>query len=126
MFISKKVIFQSYIVFSMCVLSLPGLIILIYFVIPKLQTFSKFLYNLPDDWLENMVFFRHHYLYVLCVILENMAINSFFTIVALENCPSLSGPHIVSLCFIEQSILQFSGFTTLMCFYLMLFTSWYS
>ena len=45
----------QYLVFGLSVVCLPGLIIL-YLAIPKIQIFTKFLYKLSDDWLENMVF----------------------------------------------------------------------
>ena len=97
---------------------LPGLIIL-YLAIPK------FLYNLSDDWLENMVlshsylFSTHHYLYMSSVIFGNMAMNSFCTAILLETCPALSGSYIllVSIYPIVQEILQFCSFTSLMCVY---------
>ena len=106
---------------------LPGLIIL-YLVIPKIQIFTKFLYNLSDDWLENMVlshsylFSTHHYLYMSSVIFGNMAINSFCTAILLETCPALSGSYIllVSINPIVQEILQFCSFTSLTCVYFML------
>lgn len=82
---------QLYFVFSLCVISLPGLLIIIYLIVPKLQSFCQFLYNLSEDWLEKMVlshsnhFSKHHYLYVLSVIFGNMAINSFCTTFLIEN-----------------------------------------
>ena len=99
---------------------LPGLIIL-YLAIPKIQIFTKFLYSLSDDWLENMVlshsylFSTHHYLYMSSVIFGNMAINSFCTAILLETCPALSGSYIllVSIHPIVQEILQFCSFTSL-------------
>ena len=66
----------QYLVFGLSVICLPGLIIL-YLAIPKIQIFTKFLYNLSDDWLENMVlshsylFSTHHYLYMSSVIFGN-------------------------------------------------------
>ena len=35
-----------------------------------------------------------------------------YSYILIENCPSLSGSHIASLCFIEQSNLKLSGCTT--------------
>ena len=108
---------------------LPGLIIiLLYLAIPKIQIFTKFLYNLSDDWLENMVlphsylFSTHHYLYMSSVIFGNMAINSFCTAILLETCPALSKSYIllVSIHPIVQEILQFCSFTSLTCVYSML------
>ena len=104
---------------------LPGLIIL-YLAIPKIQIFTKFLYNLSDDWLENMVlshsylFSTHYYLYMSSVIFGNMAINSFCTAILLETCPALSGSYIllVSIHPIVQEIVQFCSFTGLTCVYL--------
>ena len=109
-------------------ISLPGLIIL-YLVIPRIQMFTKFLYNLSDDWLENMVLFHsylfstHHYLYMSSVIFGNMAINSFCTAILLETFPALSGSYIllVSIHPIVQEILQFCSFTSFICVYFMLF-----
>ena len=117
----------QYLVFSLSVISLPGLIIL-YLVIPKIQIFTKFLYNLSDDWLENVVlshsylFSTHHYLYVSSVIFGNMAINSFCTAILLETFPALSGTYIllVSIHPMLQEILQFCSFTSLTCVYFML------
>ena len=90
----------QYLVFGLSVISLPGLIVL-YLVIPKIQIFTKFLYNLSDDWLENVVLFHsylfstHHYLYISSVIFGNMAINSFCTAILLETYPALSGSYIL-------------------------------
>ena len=117
----------QYLVFSLTVISLPGLIIL-YLVIPKIQMFTKFLYNLSDDWLENVVlshsylFSTHHYLYMSSVIFGNMAINSFCTAILLETFPALSGSYIllVSIHPIVQEIVQFCSFTSLTCVYFML------
>lgn len=59
----------QYLVFGLSVISLPGLIVL-YLVIPKIQIFTKLLYNLSNDWLENVVsyhshlFSTRHYLYM--------------------------------------------------------------
>ena len=50
---SQKLILIQYLVFGISVLSLPGLIML-FPVIPKVQAFSKFLYNHPSDWSEKM------------------------------------------------------------------------
>lgn len=117
----------QYLVFGLSVISLPGLIVL-YLVIPKIQIFTKFLYNLSDDWLENVLlshsylFSTHHYLYMSSVIFGNMAINSFCTAILLETFPSLSGSYIllVSIHPIVQEILQFCSFTSLACVYFML------
>ena len=117
----------QYLVFGLSVISLPGLILL-YLVIPKIQTFTKFLYNLSDDWLENVVLFHsylfstHHYLYISSVIFGNMAINSFCTAILLETFPALSGSYIllVSIHPVVQDILQFCSFTSLTCVYFML------
>ena len=71
---------------------------MVYLVIPKVQIFTKFLYNLSDDWLENVVlshsylFSTHHYLYMSSVIFGNMAINSFCTSILL--IISFNTPHI--------------------------------
>ena len=79
---STEIKIIQYLVFGLSVICLPGLIIL-YLAIPKIQIFTKFLYNLSDDWLENMVlshsylFSTHHYLYMSSVLFGNMAINSF-------------------------------------------------
>ena len=109
---STKIDIIQYLVFGLSVISLPGLIIL-YLVIPRIQMFTKFLYNLSDDWLENMVLFHsylfstHHYLYMSSVIFGNMAINSFCTAILLEIFPALSGSYIllVSIHPIVQEIL---------------------
>ena len=125
---STKIDIIQYLVFGLSVISLPGLIIL-YLVIPRIQMFTKFLYNLSDDWLENMVLFHsylfstHHYLYMSSVIFGNMAINSFCTAILLETFPALSGSYIllVSIHPIVQEILQFCSFTSFTCVYFMLF-----
>ena len=124
----QKIDIIQYLVFGLSVISLPGLIIL-YLVIPRIQMFTKFLYNLSDDWLENMVLFHsylfstHHYLYMSSVIFGNMAINSFCTAILLETFPALSGSYIllVSIHPIVQEILQFCSFTSFTCVYFMLF-----
>ena len=101
---------------------------MIYLVIPKIQIFTKFLHNLLDDWLENVVlshsylFSTHHYLYMSSVIFGSMAVNSFCTLIMSETFPALSGTYIVlvSIHPILQEILQVCSFTSLTCVYFML------
>ena len=108
-------------------ISLPGLIIL-YLVIPKIQICTRFLYNLSNNWLENVVlshsylFSTHYYLYMSDVIFGNMAVNSFCTAILLETFPALSGSYIllVSVHPIVQEIVQFCSFKILTCVYFML------
>ena len=50
-----------YLMFSLSVVFFPGLII-VFFVIQNIQTFSRFLHNLPSDWLEKMHFVIHIFL----------------------------------------------------------------
>ena len=122
---STELVVTHYLLFCLCVISLPGLI-LILLIISKVETFSKVLYNLPNNWREKIVWShshplsRHHYLYVLCVIFGNVAINSFCTAFVLENFPTLSSSCIVPVSIIERNILSLCGFTTLMCFYFLL------
>lgn len=115
----------QFLVFGLSVLSLPGLIML-FLVIPKVQAFSKFLYNHPSHWSEKMtmsysyLFFKRKYLYISCVIFGNMAVNSFFTALFLENFPTSTGSYLVSLSPILQDVLQLCSFSSFLCFYLIL------
>ena len=113
-----------YLLICLSVMSLPGLI-LIYILIPKVQTFSQLLYNLTDNWLENLVSFHlflysgFHYLYIICVIFGNMALTSFFAAFLFEYFPTLCSSHIVSTS-VVYNILHFFSFATFMCIYFML------
>ena len=73
-----------YLIFSLSVIFLPGLIF-VFLVLPKIQTFAKLLCNLPRDFLDKMAMNYSHlfnqlqHLFVGSVILGNVAINSFVT-----------------------------------------------
>ena len=85
-------------IFWLCVISLPG-IITMYLLIPQIQTFTKYLHNFPENWLENMMlshsyfFSKLYYLYISRVFCGNMAINSFFISLCLEYFPNASGSY---------------------------------
>ena len=104
-----------YLMFSLSVVFLPGLII-VFFVILCSLSFSRLLHNLPSDWLEKMAFCYSYlfgklqYLFICSVILGNMAINSFVTAFMLEHCPLSTGSYLISPSYVVQNILQISSF----------------
>jgi len=119
-------IFTSHLLFGLSVLFLPGLIVII-FVIPKIQTFSKFLHNLPhSDWLEKVtmcysyLFSKLQYLFISAVIFGNMAMSSFFTAFLLENFPISTYAYLISVSPVVRNILQLSSFSSFVFLYLIL------
>ena len=84
-----------------------------FIVTEKIQTFSKFLHNLPSDWLENILLC---YSSVLQPLRHIYLLHHIWQLL-LEHFPIATGSYLISTPSVVQNVLQLSSCSSFICIY---------